>query len=64
MKRVYAYLKHLTAKEKNYSDSWFQLDERLRFVTVGLANTVVRYLIFVGLGLWLSLIHISEPTRR
>ena len=57
MKRVYAYLKHLTAKEKNYSDSWFQLDERLRFVTVGLANTVVRYLIFVGLGLWLSIEH-------
>ena len=57
MKSFFAYLKRLTIKEKSFADNWFQLDERLRFVTVGLANTVVRYLIFVGLGLWLSVEH-------
>lgn len=33
---------------------WFSIDERIRFVIVGLGNTVIRYLIFVVLGLLFS----------
>lgn len=51
---VFTFLKNWAAKEKTYADHWFEIDERLRFITVGLVNTVVRYLIFVGLGVWFS----------
>lgn len=57
MNKISAYVKRLITKEKSFADDWLRLDERLRFVTVGLANTAVRYLIFVGLGLWLSVEH-------
>ncbi len=33
------------------SKQWFSLDERLRFITVGLVNTLIRYMIFVVIGL-------------
>lgn len=54
MPRILAALKNWYRREKNYIDHWFDIDERLRFVVVGLVNTVIRYLIFVGLGLWWS----------
>lgn len=54
MMNVFAYLKNRLTTEKTYIDHWFGIDERLRFIMVGLANTVVRYLIFVGLGIGFS----------
>lgn len=33
---------------------WFSIDERIRFVIVGLGNTIIRYLIFVVLGILFS----------
>lgn len=49
-------LKNLLIRDKTFMQKWFQLDERWRFLIVGLGNTLIRYLIFVGLGLWLSVV--------
>lgn len=43
-----------TAKEES---RWFLLDERIRFIIVGMGNTLIRYLIFVVMGIALSISH-------
>lgn len=50
-------IKFWAVKEKSYIDNWFSIDERIRFIVVGLGNTVIRYLIFVGLGIVTSIHH-------
>lgn len=42
-------------KEKTYLSNWFAIDERIRFIIVGFGNTVIRYLIFVFLGVLTSI---------
>lgn len=54
---IFISLKSWYRREKSYLEHWFELDERLRFMTVGIGNMTLRYLIFVGLGLWLSVEH-------
>lgn len=48
-------VKSWVVKEKSYLDNWFVIDERIRFIIVGFGNTVIRYLIFVGLGILTSI---------
>gem|GEM_PF-176959 len=45
----------LFQREKNNIVNWFNIDERIRFVIVGLGNTLIRYLIFVVLGIVTSI---------
>ena len=45
----------LFQREKNNIVDWFNIDERIRFVIVGLGNTLIRYLIFVVLGIVTSI---------
>lgn len=44
--------KNLWGKEKNYIDHWFEIDERFRFVATAMLNMFIRYLLFVGIGVW------------
>ncbi len=44
-------------KEKTMIDHWFELDERLRFITMASLNMVLRYLIFILLSLAFGSIH-------
>ena len=41
-------------KEGNMARRWFLIDEKVRFVIVGIVNMAIRYLIFVLLGLAFS----------
>lgn len=36
---------------------WFNIDERIRFVIIGLINTIIRYLIFVIIGVVIGITH-------
>lgn len=47
----------LFQREKTFFANWFMLDERIRFVIVGFANTLIRYAIFVILGVITSISH-------
>ena len=47
-------------KPQTPSQPWFEIDERIRFVIVGLGNTLLRYLIFVGLGMAFSVHHYQQ----
>lgn len=44
-------------REKTFFDNWFMIDERIRFVIMGFANTLIRYAIFVILGIITSISH-------
>lgn len=47
----------LFQREKSFFDNWFMIDERIRFVMVGFGNTLIRYAIFVILGVITSISH-------
>lgn len=57
MAGIFISLKGWYRREKSYLEHWFELDERLRFIVIGFGNMAFRYLIFVGLGMWLSVKH-------
>lgn len=44
-------------KEKEAVSRWYETDERIRFIIVGMANMAIRYLIFVLIGVFFSLLH-------
>ncbi len=41
----------------NAKHQWFKIDERLRFVAIGLINTVIRYLLFIAAGMLIGIRH-------
>ena len=54
---IISIVKAAIIKEKTMIDHWFELDERLRFITMASLNMVLRYLIFILLSLAFGSIH-------
>lgn len=50
-------IRSILMKEKTYINHWFEIDERIRFVVVAIGNMLLRYLIFVMIGVATVMIH-------
>ena len=42
---------------KNYDFEWFSIDEKIRFLIMAMFNMLLRYLLFIGLGVTFAFLH-------